>query len=176
LISVEEFAQMPQDECIDYELVEGELVPMSSGTPRHAIVRDDLISWLKVFLRQHTLGVAFSEVDCRTLPNTVRRPDISFWSADASREIDLDRIPSPRAPDIAIEILSPYERAVDVHRKTAEYLKCGSQEVWLLDVSNQEIYIHAPTSVRVLRAGDLLQSGVLPGFSVPVSELLSPAI
>ena len=61
-------------------------------------------------------------------------------------------------------------------RKTAEHLKSGSQEVWLLDLSNQEIFIHAATSVRLLRAGDLLQSEVLPGFSVLVSDLLSAAI
>ena len=167
---------MPQDEGIDYELVEGELVPMSSGTPRHAIVRDDLIVLLKLFLRRHTLGIVLSEVDCRTLERSVRRPDVAFYTADRWRQIDPEKIPLSGTPDIAVEILSPSESAINVHRKTAEYLKSGSQEVWLLDISNQEIYIHTSTSVRLLRSGDLLQSEVLPGFSVPVSDVLSPAI
>ena len=149
---------------------------MSSGTPRHAIVRDDLIVRLKLFLRQHTLGIVLSEVDCLTLPHTVRRPEVSFWNADSWREIDVDMIPLPRAPDIAVEILSPSESAINVHRKTAEYLKSGSREVWVLDISNQEIYIHAANSLRLLRSGDLLQSELLPGFSVAVSDVLSPAI
>ena len=166
---------MPEDEGIDYELVEGELVSMSSPTPWHTILRDDLIVLLKLFLRQHPVGIVLSEVDCRTLEGTVRRPDVSFITAGRLRQIDLHKTPLPGAPDIAIEILSPSESAIDVHRKKAEYLKSGSQEVWVLDVSNQEVYIHAPNSVRLLRGGDLLQSDLLPGFSVPVSDVLSPA-
>lgn len=35
-MTVEDFAQMITADNEDYELVEGELVPLSSGTPRHA--------------------------------------------------------------------------------------------------------------------------------------------
>ncbi len=167
---------MPKDEGIDYELVEGEIVPMSSGTPRHAIVRGKLESRLCGFLERNAFGIVVSEVDCRTLPQTVRRPDISFFNADRWRQCNPDEIPLPGAPDIAVEVLSPSESAIDVHRKIAEYLKTGSQEVWLLDFSNQEIFVHTSSAVRLLRSGDLLKSELLPGFSVSVSDVLSPEI
>ena len=36
LMTVEEFARMSTPETVDFELVEGELIPLSSGTPLHA--------------------------------------------------------------------------------------------------------------------------------------------
>ena len=40
VMTVEQFARMSTAETEDYELVEGELIPLSSGTPLHAKIRD----------------------------------------------------------------------------------------------------------------------------------------
>ena len=40
LTTVEQFAQMRTGDTEDYELVDGELIPLSSGTPRHNLIRD----------------------------------------------------------------------------------------------------------------------------------------
>lgn len=42
LITAEQFAQMHFAETEDYELVQGELIPLSSGTPKHAKIRNRL--------------------------------------------------------------------------------------------------------------------------------------
>ena len=39
-MTVEQFADMTTSETGDYELVEGELIPLSSGTYRHNKIRD----------------------------------------------------------------------------------------------------------------------------------------
>jgi Uma2 family endonuclease len=39
-LTVEEFAQLRPAETEAYELVDGELIPLPSGTPRHAEIRD----------------------------------------------------------------------------------------------------------------------------------------
>jgi Uma2 family endonuclease len=172
-MSVEEFAAMPREEAVRYELVKGELVPLPSGTSRHAWIRDRLMIRLSVHLDVQRIGIALAEVDCRTIDDTVRRPDLSYFSRERWLLVDPDRIPLPFAPDIAIEILSPSEKAVEVNSKVAEYLAAGSGEVWVIDPKNIEVLVRSAHGVRVIRAGERLESPLLPGFSFAVSEALA---
>jgi Uma2 family endonuclease len=173
LISVEQFAAMPQDEAVQYELVEGELFEMPSATPKHAWIRDELCGAFRHYLSQKRLGVAVGEVDCQTGRESVRRPDVSFYRQERWSLVDQDRIPVLFAPDIAVEVLSPSEKAIDVNRKVHEYFAAGASEVWIIDTENIEIQIRTPSATRQLAAGDKLESPLLPGFSVDVSEALS---
>jgi len=175
LMTVEQFAQMHTAETEDYELVEGELVPLSSATPLHAKIRDLFGDLIRSYFRRNPIGEAFAEVDCRLSDHTDRRPDLSIFLADRAKQIDLNRIPVPFAPDIAVEVLSPSEAAVEVNRKALEYLAAGSKEVWLLDNINGEIFVQTDAHIRLLRGKDLLESPLLPGFSHAVDEFLLTA-
>jgi len=172
-MSVEEFAAMPREEAVRFELVSGELVPLASATLRHAWIRDGLAAQLRSYLATHRIGIAATEVDCRTIDETVRRPDLSYFSRERWLLVDPDRIPIPFAPDIAVEILSKSEKAVEVNRKIAEYLAAGSVEVWIIDPKNIQLMIRSANSVRVIGAGDTIESPLLPGFCFGVSEALA---
>ncbi len=172
LMTVEQFAQMSTADTEDYELVEGELIPLPSGTPRHNKIRDLIGHLLWIYFRGNPIGEALAENDCRIAEDTVRRPDVSIFLGERLRRIDLDKIPAPFAPDIALEVLSASESAVDVRRKVRDYLRAGSKEVWLLDRSNAEILVHTGAGIRVLQSTDLLESPLLPGFSVAVADLV----
>ena len=173
LMTVEEFARMTTPETVDFELVEGELIPLSSGTPLHAKIRHNIERELGNYLALHPIGVVLGEVDCLTVGTTVRRPDISIFLRDRLAGVDRKKIPLPCAPNIAVEVLSPSEGAVDVHAKTLEYLSAGSQEVWHFDYENSEVFIQTPAGIRLLRAADTLETEVLPGFAAAVSTLLA---
>jgi Uma2 family endonuclease len=69
--------------------------------------------------------------------------------------------------------LSPSEKAVEVNRKVAEYLGAGSVEVWVIDPKNIEVLVRSAHSVRAVGPGETLESPLLPGFSVTVSEALA---
>ncbi len=173
LISVEQFATMPRDEAVHYELVEGELFPVAGGTPIHAWIRDGLCSKLREFLSRGKQGIVLAEVDCRTGDDSVRRPDLSFIMRDRWPLVDPDKIPLPFPPDIAVEVLSASESAIDVSRKAHEYLSAGTQEVWVIDSLNGEIMIRTIAEARFLSAESKVESPMLPGFSIPVSEVLA---
>lgn len=96
-----------------------------------------------------------------------------FFSMSASSKIDEDKIPIPFAPDIAVEVLSPSESAIEVRRKVREYLRGGAREVWVLDHANGEVLVETGAGIRVLQGADVLESPLLPGFSAPVSELIA---
>jgi Uma2 family endonuclease len=173
LVTVEQFAQMPPDERVRFELVEGELVAVPSGTPIHAWIRDELGGAIRAHLRDNRGGVAIAEVDCRTGTDTVRRPDIAVFSTDRWRLIDPEALPVPFPPDIAIEILSPGETAMNVNRKVVEYLTAGSSEVWVVDSRNHEVYIRTAEGIRVLKVGEVIESPLLPGFALLVGDVFA---
>ena len=171
-ITVEQFAALQCGDTEDYELVEGELIPLSSGTPLHAAVRDSAGDLLRAYLRTNQIGKALAEIDCRLTPKTVRRPDVSVFLGRAATDFDPNRVPVPYAPTIAIEVLSPSEGIIDVNRKSLEYIAAGCQEVWLLDSANDMILIQTNQGIRLLRGTDTLESPLLPGFAHPVSAFL----
>ncbi|MBY0503273.1 MAG: Uma2 family endonuclease [Bryobacteraceae bacterium] len=173
LMTVEQFARMETAETEDYELVEGELVPWSSGTPKHNKIRDLLGHLLWSYFKTNPIGEAIAKVDCQLSSETVRRPDVAVFLSERLRQIDLDRIPAPVAPDIAIEVLSPSERAMDVRRKVRDYLGAGTHEVWLVDPANGEVLLHTNTGIQVLQTADPVFSPRLPGFAVTVADLLA---
>jgi Uma2 family endonuclease len=174
LMTVEEFARMRTSETEDYELVEGELVPLPSANPTHAQIRGRLEQLLRNYFDQNLAGIVLSEVDCQISKETVRRPDLAIFAAGRLDGVDRNKIPLPFAPDIAVEVLSPPEIAFDVNRKVLQYLAGGSREVWVLDHENREIFIQTDDGIRLLRGSEaVLESPLLPGFSAPISKLLA---
>ena len=97
----------------------------------------------------------------------------SFWRA-GWMALTRKKIPLPFAPDIAVEVLSPSETALDANRKVLEYLAAGSREVWQLDHENGEIFIRTEAGIRLLHGADaVLESPLLPGFSAPLPKVLA---
>jgi len=172
VMSVEDFAQMTTAETEDYELLEGELIPLPSATPAHAELRGALESLLREYFRRNRIAKVYAEVDCRLTEESVRRPDLSILLSANLRALDPNKVPVPFAPDIAVEILSPSETATNVHRKALEYLAAGSHEVWQLDQENGELFVQTNSGITLLRGDAILESPLLPGFSVPIATLL----
>jgi Uma2 family endonuclease len=174
LMTVEEFAQMTTSETEDYELVEGEVIPLPSANPVHAKIRQNVERQVAAYFDRNPIGVVFAEVDCRINDETVRRPDVAIFLTSRFKDVDQTKVPVPAAPDIAVEVLSRSESAVEVHRKALEYLSGGSQEVWQFDHENGEVFVQTNSGVRLLRGeGTVLDSPLLFGFSAPIATLLA---
>jgi Uma2 family endonuclease len=172
LMTVEEFARMKTADTEDYELVEGELVLLASGTPKHSIIRDNLARIFHGYFRKKPGGLAISETDCRIFPETIRRPDVAVFLEEKAQRIDQNKYPVPFPPDIAVEILSPSEAAMDLNRKVNEYLKAGCLEVWVIDHLSDEMFIHTDSSsVRLVRGDETVETPLLPGLSVRLRDL-----
>ena len=171
-MTVEEFARWRISEPDDFELVEGEVVPLSSATPKHARIRRILERKLDQFFDRQPIGEPFSEVDCKILSDTVRRPDLAVFLTKRLNRMDLNAVPVDFAPDIAVEILSLSESAMAVNRKIREYLAAGTGEVWVIDHLNQEVMVHSQAQgVRLLAANQTLETTLVPGFSTHVGDL-----
>jgi Uma2 family endonuclease len=101
------------------------------------------------------------------------RPDVSILVGDKIRQLDPDRIPIPGAPDIAIEIISPSERASDSQAKVAAYLRNGVSEVWQFYPKSRMVQIHKGNGSVTLSSQDQITTPLLPGLALAVSTVLA---
>ena len=79
----------------------------------------------------------------------------------------------PEPPDLAIEVISPSDRYSDVEEKVFDYLEAGTQMVIVLESRTRTAKVYrSRTDVTVLtEAGMLDGADVVPGWSMPVSEI-----
>lgn len=159
------------------ELVHGELILMTPAGFEHGRISAEIGGVLRDFVRPRALGVvtgAETGFHIGHDPDTVRAPDAAFIRAG--------RIPPtpvrgffPEAPDLAVEVLSPGDRASEVLAKARYWLQAGCHEVWVVDPETTTISVYrGPDQIVVLDLSDTLSGGdVLPGFSVPVSEIFA---
>ena len=183
IITVERFYElMEQPEYLDrvIELVEGELIEMSKPTRIHGVVA----SWLTMKIASHVYENDLGEVSSGDAGfvlernangrDTVRGLDISFVSKS--------RVTDPPdfswyefGPDLAVEVISPSNKASDIHLKVAQLLNAGTRLVWLVHPATRTVEVHTPSGATTFREDDALSGGdVLPGFK-SASAISSPA-
>ena len=175
LLTVADYAALDEPEGVRYELSEGELIVTPSPNYFHNRIRDGL-NRLMAFVETRNLGSVVSEMDFQLAGDTVRRPDVAFISAERLRGIDLEQVPLPLAPDLAIEVVSPSDRAGDLLLKVSQYLAAGTKAVWLFYPNTRLAYRYLPgklePEVRSAEAGHKFEEPeLLPGFSIPLSQI-----
>lgn len=174
LMTGEELARRPDLHC---ELVDGRLLPMPMTGHVHGRFVAILGASLFTYAKESGRGLALvGEVGVYTRhdPDTVRGADAVFIShgryARRGPTVFLDT-----PPELVVEILSPDDRPGESMRKIREYLAVGVDRVWYIDPRRRTVRVHrAPEQVETLEAGDTLRDEeILPGFSLPLSELFS---
>jgi Uma2 family endonuclease len=71
-------------------------------------------------------------------------------------------------PEIVIEVVSPGSEQRDYEEKPEEYLRVGIREYWIVDAEKRETLVlrrsRGKWSPKTLRAGDIYETKLLPGF------------
>lgn len=177
LITAEELYEMSSD-SFRYELVKGELVEMGLTGGMHGMVVANVTTVLSQFVRVQQLGRVFAGDTGFILthdPDTVRGADVAFVRKERIPEGGLPEGFVPFEPDLAVEVVSPNDRWIDVQQKLELYLNSGTKMVWLIDIERKRVHIYRSlTDLRILTEADTLTGeDVLPGFSCPVAELFA---
>jgi len=150
-MTAEQFDALPEEEGRKWELLDGELIEVSSATPRHNRILMRLSRLLDEFAEARQLGAVLPETDLAVRANTRLRPHFGFVSAEIWRTVDLNRVPVVQTPDIAVEIISLSETVTTIHRKIDAYLKWGVQEVWLIDPDVRTMFVHTRRCTTIER-------------------------
>lgn len=176
-MTADELLRLPETHC-RHELIRGELVSMAPAGFGHGAVALNIAGPLWHYVESRGLGVVLAAETGFKLesdPDTVRAPDVSFVRRDRVPEGKLRAAFFPGAPDLAVEVLSPDDRARDVEQKVAHWLSAGTLAVWVVNPRNRTVAIHQPkTSVRTLSVDDTLEGGiVVPGFRLPIADIFT---
>ncbi|MBK8980002.1 MAG: Uma2 family endonuclease [Planctomycetes bacterium] len=157
-----------------FELVRGELRPVSPGGGTHGRIAAAIARELGVGVAERTLGSVFvAETGFRigTDPDTVRAADVAFVANPRGTEWRDETRFLPGAPDLAVEVISPNDRYSDVQEKVAQWLAAGTRLVLVVDPRRREVVSHrGPREVRVLSGDDAIDGGdVVPGWRLPLA-------
>jgi Uma2 family endonuclease len=158
------------------ELIGGAIVFMSPSGSLHGKITARLAAILYKYVEQKKLGIVFGAetgFHIRRDPDTVRAPDVSFVRAD--------RIPNPfpqgyfpGPPDLAVEVLSPNDRASEVQAKISDWLDAGCRAVWIVDPQTKSVTIYKSShDIITLNVTDIVTDAqILPGLIVAVSDIV----
>lgn len=172
-----EIVEQPQNQDRVLELVEGVVVEMSKPTAGHG----EVISWLNIrigsFVIEQDLGRICSGDAGFILErnplgrDTVRGLDFAFIDkAKASGPLEYTWYET--GPDLAVEVISPNNRADDIHLKVMQLLNAGTRLVWVIYPESRTVVAHTTSSANTLYEDDTLSGGdVLPGFEMRVGDI-----
>src|SRR5207247_6976926 len=114
-----------------YELVDGE-IRVSPAGGRHGEVCVNLLFRLYSVVKARGLGHVFESSTGFRLPSgNIRSPDIAFVGRGRFAGQKLPEGFGDVVPDLAVEVLSPEDRARQVLDKVGEYLQAGVGLVWV---------------------------------------------
>jgi Uma2 family endonuclease len=175
LLTVRDVEESPPEG--EWELIDGELVPVTPSGFESSSLGLRIARIVGNYVDAHSLGALTGADGGYVLfPDraTIRVPDIGFIKAERlPAEGERSRFPR-LAPDLAIEMLSPSDRASEVVVKLEMYQEAGIPLIWLVDPDKKTVTVIAsgkPT--QVLGMGDTIEGGdVVPGFSDTVAHLL----
>lgn len=168
-------------DAVIWELVDGELVQRIMSE-LSSFIGGRLVARLTVFCEEHDLGWVFpADAGYQCFPDNpgkVRKPDVSFISKDRLPNGPSERGFSRIAPDLAVEVISPNELALDVDKKIHEYLEAGVQLVWKVNPDAKLIAVHraSGSDSRLGIDDELSGENVIPGFRINVGELFATTV
>lgn len=174
LVTAEELSQMPEpSDGTRYELFGGELIKMTPAGGRHGKCCGLIARALIGFATEHSAGhVATNDTGVFTErdPDTVLALDLTYWSRERLPEMPEGFVEI--APNLAVEVVSPSDKQIHLHRKVLHYLEHGVRLVWVVDPGVQTATVYrSRQEIFILGHGDEITGGdVLPGFSCRVGE------
>lgn len=161
-----------------HEVVDGQLVVSPAPSLRHARTVLRIVTALQAWTREHGGEVVAGNYELLLGRGLALVPDALLVTAE-----HLDRFEEQglrRPPDLVVEVCSERDsKARDFGAKRLAYDRFGVREYWVADLDADAVvafWLAAGADRRPTRydPGATLSSPLLPGFAVPVVELLAP--
>jgi Uma2 family endonuclease len=159
------------------ELVRGRLVVREPARVGHGLITANIVIEIGLYLRANPIGKVVTSDPGFTLfrnPDTVRAPDVAYLRADRIPTVEVIGF-DELAPDLAVEVLSPGDRAGKVRAKIDDWLAAGTLLVWVIDPRRRIAHVHRAdgTVSRVTEHDSLAGEDVLPGFTLSLGRVLA---
>ena len=170
-----DYVQQIDDRIV--ELVEGVVIDMSRPGWEHGEILMMLATRIHSHVLENDLGrVAVGDTGFVLErrddgKDTVRGLDLAFVSKERASE-RLSSGWTTIAPDLAVEVISPSNKAGDIELKIRQLLRAGTGLIWIVYPDLRSITVHTIDGAVTLQEDDSLTGGdALPGFDVRVADL-----
>jgi Uma2 family endonuclease len=175
LMTAAELLELPRGQY-RYELINGELKTMSPASHDHGRIAMRIGASLAAFVWRNDLGEAYAAETgflLTTNPDTVLAPDAAFVSRLRAHEGRDKRGYWHGPPDTAVEVVSPHETPPKVTAKVAQWIRYGTQQVWMVNPKKETVTIYRSVgeSSTFGRAETVAADDVLPGFRIAVADI-----
>ena len=175
LLTIDEYAALPDDDGWVTELVRGLVVREPRPSYEHGRIQIRLGQILANHIDAYApdlVCVGDFGVIVEQDPATVRGPDLAVIQRERAQGLHRAGF-LLGAPDLAIEVVSPSNRAADIQLKASQYLGAGAAIVWIVYPETRTVAVLVgPTEAQFLGEGDELTGGdLLPSLRVPVREI-----
>ncbi|HQU46726.1 MAG TPA: Uma2 family endonuclease [Pirellulales bacterium] len=176
LLTAEEYGELP-DPGYPTELVRGRIARMNVPYFEHGKCCGRIYATFGRYVDDHDLGHVLtndSGVITERGPDTVRGPDVSFYSySRVPKNVKVRGYPAV-APEVVFEVRSPYDRWSKLLEKAGEYLNAGVLAVYVVDPQVETVTMFdADQPGQTLHTDDELTfPEPLAGLRLPVRSLL----
>jgi Uma2 family endonuclease len=162
-----------------YELVYGEAYAMAAPDAYHQSMLMELAKQIAVYLTGKPCKVYPAPYDVRLFyeadesDDTVVQPDITIVCDEKKRGPEGCR----GAPDFVAEILSPFNKAIEMERKFTLYRNAGVREYWVLDPKHKALHVYCFKNgtifPRAYRSEDVVPLEIFPDLSVRLEPVFA---
>lgn len=175
-LTADEFFYLPgTPDGSKQELIKGVVVTTPTRGFEHGKVKGNVAFHLFEHVKPMKLGtVVFSTgVITERDEDTVRGPDVSFYSKEGvplgRRVVKYPDVP----PDLCVEVVSPSNTKRELRDKTKEYFTVGVKLVWVVDPEDRSVTVltNPNQSTTFYEPSELTGGEILPGFTCAISEL-----
>jgi Uma2 family endonuclease len=186
ILTFEEYLTYDDGTDTRYELIDGQLIPMSLGTGKHGAI-------IQFLVRQFEAAIAQSAQSWVALPalvgvrsprgrnwDTSRIPDVTVlslnqWDTLTDREAVINLNEPP--PFLVVEVVSPSTQTDDYRSKRAEYGLLEIPEYWIVDPIAEKITVcvldHELYDSTEFQGDDRILSQIFPNLSLTVNQALT---
>ena len=174
LTSLERFLSLPDDETVIRELDDGRILELPPPQIVHSIVAPNIVHELKKILESSDLIVAQGS-GFRLAHQTMRIPDVFVIRKDVADAMELFHGWYEATPELAVEVVSPGERAWDLDRKLQQFLKSGVKAVWAVYPETRHLVVQRDDgSISDFRSGDRVsEPGIIGEATIAVDDLFA---
>ncbi|BAZ48471.1 hypothetical protein NIES4103_10790 [Nostoc sp. NIES-4103] len=169
-----------------YELVDGELIPMSLGTGKHGNISkflersfdDESVKMGKTWTAQKfAVGVRSprgGRWDTSRVPDVVVLPT-EQWEALANREAVIELNENP--PILVVEVISESTQTTDYRSKRSEYAVIEIPEYWIVDPIQEVVMVCTLVEgfydATVFRGQERIISSTFPQLDLSAEQVLT---
>ena len=154
----------------DFELIDGEIVPMAAFKFSHHERMKSRLNEALVLAKPRQVGL-FVEPSVALSTVTLVEPDLALWPKGIpSQEV--------RGPDLLLVVeVAVSSLGYDLRVKSAKYAEAGVRDYWVVDAVRETIRVHREPSaagyadVEDYEAHDAVAALLLPGVSIQLNAL-----